>query len=35
VASVAAAYAMVILGISVAFTILILRLLLVPKEARL
>jgi multiple sugar transport system permease protein len=32
---VAAAYAMVILGISVAFTILILRLLHVPKEARL
>jgi multiple sugar transport system permease protein len=31
---VAAAYAMVILGISVAFTILILRLLHVPKEAR-
>ena len=32
---VAAAYAMVILGISVAFTILILKLLHVPKEARL
>ncbi|MFZ1679457.1 MAG: sugar ABC transporter permease [Rhizobiaceae bacterium] len=31
---VAAAYAMVILGISIAFTILILRLLHVPKEAR-
>jgi multiple sugar transport system permease protein len=31
---VAAAYAMVILGISVAFTLLILRLLHVPKEAR-
>ena len=31
---VAAAYAMVILGISVAFTIVILRLLHVPKEAR-
>lgn len=31
---VAAAYAMVILGISVAFTVLILRLLHVPKEAR-
>ncbi|MFT4148771.1 MAG: sugar ABC transporter permease [Paracoccaceae bacterium] len=31
---VAAAYAMVILGISVAFTLLILRLLRVPKEAR-
>jgi multiple sugar transport system permease protein len=32
---VAASYAMVILGISVAFTLLILRLLHVPKEARL
>jgi multiple sugar transport system permease protein len=31
---VAAAYAMVILGISIAFTLLILRLLHVPKEAR-
>ena len=31
---VAAAYAMVILAISVAFTLLILRLLHVPKEAR-
>ena len=31
---VAAAYAMVILGISVGFTILILRLLHVPKGAR-
>ena len=31
---VAAAYAMVILGISIAFTVLILRLLHVPKEAR-
>jgi len=31
---VAAAYAMVILGISVAFTLIILRLLRVPKEAR-
>lgn len=31
---VAAAYAMVILGVSVAFTLLILRLLHVPKEAR-
>lgn len=31
---IAAAYAMVILGISVAFTLLILRLLHVPKEAR-
>jgi multiple sugar transport system permease protein len=31
---VAAAYVMVILGISVAFTLLILRLLHVPKEAR-
>ena len=31
---VAAAYAMVILAISIAFTVLILRLLHVPKEAR-
>jgi multiple sugar transport system permease protein len=31
---VAAAYAMVILGISVAFTLVILKLLHVPKEAR-